>query len=1578
MRDIVMCILLHRTPSTNLSLVTTTLSPSTRQHQRILNAHREICFAPCASQWSQPEQESRLLGSRGCERVRRDSWIIQHTQSVASVFGSLRVKNRRTFAVENAQKLAQITRFCKAIGLHATTTALQTVNELSEGFLHDHQPSDFPHSTSSQHQHPFHKFIRVAILSPTHLESVADERVSDSLRFPIHVRGFGDDTSHLPGSVTFDHPTNLATDSSSRGFQAMNAFPVDGTRSRSNSREYHHLPSHLLSVLMTGVPTQQIRGNSIVKMRAQGPSTLSRVSPSLSAIPNVLSTLHHCPFKQHALSFKLDHSFYEYVSQHNSDRNHSFTTTTNAHEDTNMDLDDKPNAQAGQSRVTKKWKNVIESSDEEDNQESLHEAAEQNPRISTNACKNKVRTSNAPKPKAPKPQQRSLNDFFGKTFLSRSCPFDDVSSFKNSNTHNDNIIEKIAGPSKPKKLTNVTNPTEITTKLASNTSEDEPTTPETNCAIELSDDDSEDNIPPPKETKAAKANNSTTNDVGKGKRKGPAPYTAEERDEARKEKNAMRRERRAGKPIEGRTLTDEENTVLATVHAEIFNIKATNHLELRTLATHSPYPQIILRAREHDSLETIHPTNPLWARLARVEPLLRDFTTHPLSFDIKKLVATGMLSPKQVNENNCQALYYVRIMTFDNVYAFRTAVIQYLIDFPADLPHAIFLLALAGTSPDEMEDAVAQAYGERHKGATDTLFDHLSSLAELDLGLPANKPVHLPYIGYSIAGTHTSRAEDDALNPEHSRVLNFTKATGYEFTVYRIPLLDYVVSGPLEVRTNPTISETESATIVCLLDAALNSARAPWNPVFIPPAHHREVVKRALEMAPKFNLGDTIDNELTGTIRNRYKDEAQVQSLEHAMRNAADSIRKVDGEVPLATIQKDVTREDFDGTVDGMFGATIGHGLRMRRHIRSLTQPTTPRHGSLSSDEVAQYFGPHIDLWRVTRIHKHLNWDVLFLSRILREIKPLVLVSASGIVTHLVREFRLLTIWDDVKDPTEFLAGKSPSNLNRLLPCPPSDKKPAEFSGEDFLAELLKFPIVRYGPGPTDYAINVAIRDDGSIKYEPREYADRCGLQHLSQALADVMTAVAVDMHQKTPMDRTSKDTFVAGLKAIRKQAEDIIKNSDVMDTFLAQSSSLRKREWVHTHLRHVKGSGAGISVTRGPVNRENCVLAANGPDARQAQFEKIVDLERERVDLGNTPNMNYLIPFPWKYDSVEFREWFMGLSDGTDIIASANALGRTPESQESIRRARLRLMEKHAAYRAAKQVVNPTNNLRACTEEERARIPELLAEAISDLSQLAKIKECTVDLSISVCWRWATCDRCHHIVVAKGNAMKHFCADGMDYAITVENFSSTRRLLYPHNIINEPVLRAFLPTLLPGNLDLVSLNVRDTLLHHPSAPTLSYGSVDSSLTCYVHRSHAGDQSFRLTVAFDAAVPFLTHFPSHQLPTYPNAIHLPWQTPSFNPVRCVLFEEGSSADKRRTMYNVCCNHGFSSIMGSQPSKPTKLTFLHNCAKKDTRNCKTQIGKQVHQFINLPPEWMRRVWFYSRVESDEKNFRLSWN
>ncbi|KAJ7744090.1 hypothetical protein B0H16DRAFT_1727364 [Mycena metata] len=201
----------------------------------------------------------------------------------------------------------------------------------------------------------------------------------------------------------------------------------------------------------------------------------------------------------------------------------------------------------------------------------------------------------------------------------------------------------------------------------------------------------------------------------------------------------------------------------------------------------------------------IPPNAPVWASITpEVVELLAALARSPASFDLEYFLENGTLLISNRGDTPPQSCcaQYIRLVDAPKAKG-TSAIYEHLATYPADAPTAILQLVLRGESMETICQKLSEAMEE-----------------------------------YGLEGAKApgDRAWDDVKKSEPVRFVHLVTHSNLKWTTFHIPALDTPILSPLDVRTDPEISQKERIVCAVLGTMVLNSAPGGVQPLFVPSA----------------------------------------------------------------------------------------------------------------------------------------------------------------------------------------------------------------------------------------------------------------------------------------------------------------------------------------------------------------------------------------------------------------------------------------------------------------------------------------------------------------------------------------------------------------------------------------------------------------------------------------------------------------------------------------------------------------------------------------------------------------------
>ncbi|KAJ7499441.1 hypothetical protein FB451DRAFT_1549066 [Mycena latifolia] len=195
---------------------------------------------------------------------------------------------------------------------------------------------------------------------------------------------------------------------------------------------------------------------------------------------------------------------------------------------------------------------------------------------------------------------------------------------------------------------------------------------------------------------------------------------------------------------------------------------------------------------------------------------------------------------------------------------------------------------------------------------------------------------------------------------------------------------------------------------------------------------------------------------------------------------------------------------------------------------------------------------------------------------------------------------------------------------------------------------------------------------------------------------------------------------------------------------------------------------------------------------------------------------------------------------------------------------------------------------------------------------------------------------------------------------ITEELFPSIIRLSFLHDIFNNPLLSTLIPSL--SSVGLRQIAVQEVMERPGSLDVLLKAFPGAQISrivqwpsIYVRATDPPDSDLELNLAIDSILPMLSTCPSSHLPTDAKQRGAPWGSTRAAPEHWV------------GKHLMRCDYG---TLARRQEKTQKNSFLATAmsriAELGPRDCQTQNAFIVTSLLQLPPEYLRRFWFQTRI------------
>ncbi|KAK7038012.1 hypothetical protein R3P38DRAFT_2903929, partial [Favolaschia claudopus] len=425
---------------------------------------------------------------------------------------------------------------------------------------------------------------------------------------------------------------------------------------------------------------------------------------------------------------------------------------------------------------------------------------------------------------------------------------------------------------------------------------------------------------------------------------------------------------------------------------------------------------------------------------------------------------------------------------------------RYIRAYPADLAWGVGVLLALGETVDVIIRGLQNLtmdlqLDNRVSIPLSTLIHELAASYPKIAGYPL-------YFGVTEDQTPNDRLKQD-LAKKGSRYTNWANTNkGYiDWAPYHIPDCASLLSSGLRIDNNASGDEVWCITIPGPF--TLNHAVGGFFPQFVPSAPVSAILSN-LRPSLRSIFGTNVDEESTALVtaflidQRKYlrdhivSDTISRESFSSVVRNGPAVFRRCKGGIPGIRILEIITLEGLvgrrgDEVVGGLWDVNTGPALKVFRHIMAMIEPLIPADGDLTSDVIARYIGPTLDLWPLTP-KPHSFWHhCLWLSRTMIATGVIITSSWSEVVNAAIGGGYLGLVWRSIPDElrTEVLAGNTPLELEDFLP-PLSARfwTPRPPTIHEYIRRLGCLFIVQHGPSPFHIHLNVPCLHAGGIKHD--------------------------------------------------------------------------------------------------------------------------------------------------------------------------------------------------------------------------------------------------------------------------------------------------------------------------------------------------------------------------------------------------------------------------------------------------------------------------------------------------------------
>lgn len=548
-------------------------------------------------------------------------------------------------------------------------------------------------------------------------------------------------------------------------------------------------------------------------------------------------------------------------------------------------------------------------------------------------------------------------------------------------------------------------------------------------------------------------------------------------------------------------------------------------------------------------------------------------------------------------------------------------------------------------------------------------------------------------------------------------------------------------------------------------------------------------------------IGDTAMNSANGGYYVDYQPSRAICQLWENTAPSVDLARYLQ-QTPVSDFIKDALRKHFEGyskfmervTTQGMT-SMVAPTEELVQAVNDQAQPKAAINGTTVSVIISEHtpsssahffretleflsslsgnisvdllFPAFVNLLAMHR-QQPLFPSTLFLSRYLTIVRPVVIVSMSqAIFTHFhLDTFR--TIWLDTSSTTAFFQEyRSPDVHGGLSEIAKMEPTPCTAFFKSSTAHLTNVAIVAYGPGDTDYALLLPIRNLGSLNYGPAIQALKAEEVTLSICAMHILESLVRRRLANGEQRPTDHERLFGWLKSIQMEFDDVMETTGMKQHIQHIKDKIVRAEKEHMSMRMIaskkrRRDDMNTSDERKLVRIKQPFIGDIHSMERQQQYNQLKEQDSWRRERGlvfsRVPCPPAMIPF-----SSEHQAWFLGARAGAVMQRVAVATGNNPMSG-------LNEDEKEDYLRKRRFGVYGD---RADREKNAIQRLQDMAQKIGNVDEWMTIDKLPIR---------ATCSTCGHTFIKLPNTT-HYC-DPQELT-SQEHGLHYFRLLYLHDIVD-------------------------------------------------------------------------------------------------------------------------------------------------------------------------------------------------
>ncbi|KAJ7468392.1 hypothetical protein B0H11DRAFT_1920957 [Mycena galericulata] len=971
--------------------------------------------------------------------------------------------------------------------------------------------------------------------------------------------------------------------------------------------------------------------------------------------------------------------------------------------------------------------------------------------------------------------------------------------------------------------------------------------------------------------------------------------------------------------------------------------------------------------------------------------------------ELEKAVKDGILDLSDADDLRpfSGQLFYICVAVPQESATLATPLLSYIITHPADTPWTIVQLLRLDLDLSLICAAITSTLSPHgHAEAVNMFFDWLrASDHYLDFLQRPRLPYqdNLVYAGESHNCRPGIRHLDDVEAQLPTRLGNCLQALEESHTWQCYQIVDLDLPNSSGLRTDRIASDMEALLVSLHRVQSLNSSPGGYIRRYKP--EEAVVALQAALVSPHPTLYGQDPFALTDKVIAMLQDEMgwlqraglpciSASAYDSAVRNFVHVLRTKSGFVPYIRIMKDIPQEDFQGQNHAAWQAESGRGIQTFCLVQCNLNPRIPLTGDLSTIIIAECLGSSIDFWRFILKHPYYWLHLVWLSRLLGIVRPVLLSSWSNAVFTMLTSGALRSVWGWLTLPirTSLRSGITPEDILYHLPPATPHWYPLSTDGS-YLQSVGNLFIVPYNEDAAALALLIPNFHSGVCKYEPalaylaEKIIHLVGMiEHVALALVEDLTVQGVIPNRSDP--NLAWEYFESLRQAIEVKLATTDVRTQLENTKQQYSCLARTSRKLRTLKTDYSNTVAAPDTVAAPYIIPGITESTPRGAPRVAQYHIIMELARSLMKGGMNPDPYHLIPFQFREDifGSACMEWFMSREENIRYSAAARAYGGSLKAHENSLAGQQRFAADTAAHSrggfAATEVLRAKRKEREDSREKLRKIAEVISEPLRvRKGQKPNGNHSTVDDN-----PYGLCPHCGAWILGIDQNCYHKCEpNSSPVKLTEDNIPSLIRLLYVHDIYNNEELASYLPSLtdlrlrrLPTQEIMDRSGNMDVLL--TTFPGADVSRVESWPSIYV-RADDVDEDIEFTLAVDSILPMLSTCPSDFVPINSKQRGAPWGSCRAPPdewigkhlLRCDFGTLALVNPPLQHHYDHACSQTAQRENAERQEKQCLgLKYSQNKSAGGPRDCGTQQATPITSLLQLPSEYLRRYWFHKRI------------